>query len=290
MKRGSKRDTSITYSIVVPTFHEADNIKPLTVRLFQALKEAKIQNETELIVVDDNSNDGIEEIVKKLNESEEVDARIIVRRDERGLSGAVLRGFDEARGQYLMCMDADLQHPPESVPELLSSLSNNNSNNSNSNDRFDFVIGTRYGGTELSIDKNWPIHRRILSTGARLLARPLSPLSDPMTGFFGIQRETYQSGKGRVSPVGFKIALELYVKCGIKKHREVPIVFGVRSAGESKLTSRVMAHYLQHLFQLYLFSHPVAFPLFILSLFVLFFVFAFFVWQAIDLVNPLLRQ
>merc|ERR1712000_766563 len=112
---------------------------------------------------------------------------------------------------------------------------------------FEFCIGTRYGeGVEIS--KDWPLHRRVISWGARMLARPLMPfnaLSDPMTGLFSIRKDIYQSAmsKGVVSGLGFKICLELFIKCGITKHTEVTFNFGTRSVGESKLSGKVMIHY-----------------------------------------------
>jgi hypothetical protein len=97
--------------------------------------------------------------------------------------------------------DADLQHPPEKVPELLKALIGG----------APFVLGTRYAvGTV--VDKDWPLHRRIISSGARLLARPLTPLSDPMSGFFGMDAALFRRTEPTVNPVGFKIALELFVK------------------------------------------------------------------------------
>jgi glycosyltransferase involved in cell wall biosynthesis len=97
-------------------------------------------------------------------------------------------------------MDADLQHPPEKVIELIEMIGKSR----------DFVIGTRYAATN-SIDKDWPLYRRVISSGARMLARPLSPLSDPMTGFFALSRRAYARG-GPYNPVGFKICLEMFVK------------------------------------------------------------------------------
>lgn len=97
-----------------------------------------------------------------------------------------------------------------------------------------------------------------MSSGARLLARPLSALTDPMSGFFGLPASVFRRGAGRVNPIGFKIALELYVKCGIGAHAEVPIRFGVRTHGESKLTGKVIVHYLRHLLDLYMYKYPVA--------------------------------
>eukprot|EP00294_Goniomonas_avonlea_P016965 CAMPEP_0114566850 /NCGR_PEP_ID=MMETSP0114-20121206/15132_1 /TAXON_ID=31324 /ORGANISM="Goniomonas sp, Strain m" /LENGTH=142 /DNA_ID=CAMNT_0001753329 /DNA_START=60 /DNA_END=485 /DNA_ORIENTATION=+ len=136
--------------------------------------------QAELIVVDDNSRDGSEEAVNELAKTYNV--RIIVRTKERGLSSAVLRGFQEAKGDYLVCMDADLQHPPEKVPEMLAAL-----------EKHEYALGTRYGDG-FNVDKDWPMYRQIMSQGARALARPLTPLSDPMSGFFGLRRSTFERG------------------------------------------------------------------------------------------------
>eukprot|EP01090_Pellita_catalonica_P013550 TRINITY_DN3253_c0_g1_i1.p1 TRINITY_DN3253_c0_g1~~TRINITY_DN3253_c0_g1_i1.p1 ORF type:complete len:267 (-),score=53.42 TRINITY_DN3253_c0_g1_i1:111-911(-) len=237
----SDGDEDIWYTIVVPTYEEKENLKPLTERLFAALKKARIDTKSEMIVVDDNSNDGSEEVINSLSDSYNV--RIIVRKDEKGLSSAVLRGFDEGRGNILLCMDADLQHPPESVPKVLNTL--------DEDDHCEFVLGTRYGETG-AVDKNWPMYRRVISKGARALALPLSPLSDPMSGFFAIKKTAFTRAKKRgINPIGFKIGLELYVKARIKKHREVEFSFGVREAGFSKLSKGVIIKYLFHLKGLY---------------------------------------
>src|SRR5262245_38578922 len=98
-------------SIVVPTYKEVENIPILVPRVFAALKSAGMTGE--MIIVDDNSRDGTIEAVAKLAETYPV--RLITRQNERGLSSAVIKGFDEARNEILMCMDADLSHPPEAV-------------------------------------------------------------------------------------------------------------------------------------------------------------------------------
>jgi len=255
----------IEFSIIVPTYREVANIKPLTTRLFAALKSSgnnKV-DKTELIIIDDNSNDGTEAQVQNLS-SDGYPIQIFVRKTERGLSSAVLRGFQEAKGRYLLCMDADLQHPPEKVPEMLQLLQRPD---------IEFVIGTRYGGKEFSVDREWPLYRQIISKGARLIARPLTPLSDPMSGFFGIRRDVYERATN-VSPLGFKIALELFTKARVKKHAEVPIIFGLRTAGESKLTGKVVVHYLRHLAQLYPFVYSWLIPFVIVAAILL----VVFVW------------
>jgi dolichol-phosphate mannosyltransferase len=104
-------EAQITHSIIVPAYKEKLNLRPLTTRLFAAFadSESPIRSENvELIVVDDNSQDGSVEEVDVLHD-EGYNIRIIVRTNERGLSSAVVRGFKEAKGEAMICMDADLQ-------------------------------------------------------------------------------------------------------------------------------------------------------------------------------------
>ena len=100
--------------------------------------------------------------------------------------------------------------------------------------------------------QDWPLYRQIISKGARSLALPLTSLTDPMTGYFGLHRDVLERGKA--SPIGFKICMEIYVKCGVKSHGEVPITFGIRTEGESKLSSKVVVSYVMHLMELYWFK------------------------------------
>jgi dolichol-phosphate mannosyltransferase len=117
-------------SIVVPALNEAPNLPPLAERVARAL----VGRSYELIVVDDNSRDDTPAVASRLAET--FPLRLIVREQPKdGLSGAVLRGIAEARGEYLVVMDADLQHPPEKLPELLAPLESGEA---------DFVLGSRY--------------------------------------------------------------------------------------------------------------------------------------------------
>jgi dolichol-phosphate mannosyltransferase len=101
--------TAIT-SIIIPTYKEVKNMEPLITRLFKAIETdaALPKNSVEVVIVDDNSRDGTQEIVENLAK-QGYNVRIIVRTKERGLSSAVIRGFEEAKGSQLICMDADLQ-------------------------------------------------------------------------------------------------------------------------------------------------------------------------------------
>ncbi|UCE58402.1 MAG: polyprenol monophosphomannose synthase [Phycisphaerales bacterium] len=240
-------------SIIVPTFREAANIEPLTRRVFAAISEAGL--EAELIIVDDDSQDGTEDIVNSL--AGEYPVRLIIRRGERGLASAVLVGLQEASHDSVVVLDADLQHPPEMIPDFVWALEQEDC---------DFVIGTRYGAGG-GIAGDWPFMRRVVSWVATSLAKPLAPLSDPMSGFFAVGRRTWE-GAAPLDPVGFKIALELYVKGRCRRPVEVPIRFEKRTAGASKLNVRQQIDYLKHLRRLYRFKLPrlsVAFPLFLLA-------------------------
>jgi dolichol-phosphate mannosyltransferase len=163
-----------------------------------------------------------------------------------GLSGAVLHGMAEARGEVLCVMDADLQHPPEKLPELIAPIERGNA---------DFVMGSRYmhGG---SIETGWTWYRAINSQIATLLARPFAGrMSDPMSGFFALRRDDYAQAR-HLTPLGYKIGLELLSKTRVRRVHEIPIHFGKRLAGESKLSLKEQFRYLEHLSRLYDFSFP----------------------------------
>ena len=222
-------------SVVIPTYREAENLPVVVPRVAEALEQHGLS--AEIVIVDDDSRDGTEEVCADLADRWPV--RLITRRGERGLSSAVLRGMNEARGEVLVVMDADLSHPPENVPELIEALDAEDA---------DFVIGSRYvaGG---DTDGQWGLLRWLNSRVATLLARPFTAARDPMAGFFALRRETYRRAD-ELNPVGYKIGLELIVKCGCRRVREVPIFFHQRLHGESKLSWKEQLNYLRHLARL----------------------------------------
>jgi dolichol-phosphate mannosyltransferase len=225
-------------SVIVPTYCEAANLTELATRLFAALTHEF--GDAELIVVDDNSPDETVSVCDQL--AQEFPLRLIVRKNERGLSSAVIAGMRAARGELFIVMDGDLSHPPESVPELVAALED---------PRTDFVIGSRYvrGG---STDESWGFFRYLNSRFATSLAAPLTKTADPMAGFFGLRRETFDLA-AELNPIGYKIGLELMVKCGCVNTVEVPIHFANRKQGTSKLSLREQLNYLRHLVRLYSF-------------------------------------
>ena len=236
-------------SVVVPCYEEADNIKPLCTRLFKACRAAKLS--VELLLVDDDSGAGTkatERVVAAL-QKDAYNIRMHIRRrgEGRGLSSAVVLGIEKAAHATVLCMDADLQHEPESVPAVAAPVLSGAA---------DFAVGSRNVGGG-SIGGDWPLIRRVISWGATALARPLAPCSDPMSGFFCLRKETFARGAAAgLNPMGYKIGLELMVRCRCKAVQEVPITFRDREAGESKLTMKQNLLYLRHLAHLYWFKMP----------------------------------
>jgi len=226
-------------SVVVPTYLEARNLPELVARVCGALARAALP--AEVLVVDDDSPDDTAAVCAAL--AREHPVRLEVRRNERGLSSAVLHGLRRASGDVFVVMDGDLSHPPERVPELVAALADPD---------IDFVLGSRYarGGTT---DEAWGWFRRLNSRGATLLARPFTRAKDPMSGFFALRRETFQRC-ARLDPVGYKIGLELIVKGGCRRIREVPIHFARRLHGKSKMTLKEQVDYLRHLRRLFVFK------------------------------------
>ncbi len=224
-------------SIVAPTFREAANIPTLVSRVASSMEAYGAQ--WELILCDDDSGDGSEDIVLVLAKA--LPLRIHVRRNRpRDLSLAVLDGFRLARFDRLVVMDADLSHPPEQIPDLLGAL----------DDDCDMAVGSRYAaGGEIA--DSWSRYRTLNSRVATWLARPLTPCTDPMSGFFALDRRRLPH-LDRLDPIGYKIGLELMVR-GSLRVREVPIRFADRRQGSSKLNWRQRVAFLRHLQRLYLF-------------------------------------
>lgn len=222
-------------SVIVPAYREAENLPELIARL-DALRASPTNLDIDLIIVNDESGDRSADAVASARQPW---ACIATRTTDRGLSSAVLHGLALARHPYLVVMDADLSHPPEAIPKLIDALDAG----------ADFAVGSRYvpGG---STDDKWTFFRKINSMVATILARPLTNLRDPMSGFFALKRDTF-SRAAKLNPVGYKIGLELLVKCRCKAVTEVPIHFASRKRGESKLTLSEQIKYLRHLGRLF---------------------------------------
>lgn len=238
-------DRPIQLSVVIPTFNERKNIREL-VRQLTGLLDRELGDGYELIVVDDDSPDRTWELASELTASYP-QLRVMRRTNERGLSTAVIRGWQVARGEVLGVIDADLQHPPEVSVRLWKAMEN----------QPDLVVASRnVAGGGVS---DWSLARRILSRGAQLIGLLMLPgvlgrVSDPMSGCFIVRRSAIAGVT--LSPLGYKILIEVIGRGRIRSIDEIGYVFWERSEGESKVTWRVYLEYMHHLLRLRLATPP----------------------------------
>lgn len=214
-------------SLIVPTYNEAGSLPPLVDRLATAMAGQT----WELVVVDDGSPDGTADVAARLSARHPV--WVVRRPGKAGLASAVIAGFGEARGDVLVVMDADLSHPPETVPALVRAI----------DDGADLAVGSRYvqGGATM----DWPLRRRVVSRVACLMGNVLVPVRDATSGFFAVRRTALDGV--HLNAIGFKIGLEVIARARTKKIVEVAYTFRDRELGASKFGRREVMQYLQQL-------------------------------------------
>jgi dolichol-phosphate mannosyltransferase len=218
-------------SVIVPTFNEVDNVREVVSRLDRTLQG----REWEVIFVDDDSPDGT---AARIREVAQLDPRVrcIQRIGRRGLSSACVEGMLSSSSPYLAVIDGDCQHDETILPRMLEVLRSGEA---------DLVVGSRYvsgGGIG-----RWDASRARMSRFATRLSRAVikRDLSDPMSGFFAVRRETFEIAVRGLSSVGFKILLDLIASSpGTVRLKEIPYEFRNRHAGVSKLDSQAMWGYL----------------------------------------------
>lgn len=219
-------------SIIIPTFNEAESISLILNSLIKVLEDLKLPSE--IIVVDDDSKDNTSSIAESVLGPK---GRVVVRKNtEKGLSLSVLEGIRQSQGAYIIVMDADGSHPPETIKLFLEKI----------NQGVDLVVASRYvkgGGSH-----NFPFHRKIISRFACLLGRLVTDINDNTSGFFCIRKSCLDNCL--LEPKGFKIGLEIFVKAKINKKCEVPFIFLERKKGKSKLGNRQVFEYLVQIMHL----------------------------------------
>jgi dolichol-phosphate mannosyltransferase len=225
----------VELSLVIPTFNEQPNIAPLVAQLQDALDGTT----WEALFVDD-STDGTDETIAQIGR---VDPRVrlLHRQVNRGgLAGAVVDGLAEVRGTYICVLDADLQHPPSDVARLLAEARRTQA---------DLVIASRYipGGSTggLAGPMRQFYSRGLKSLSRGMFPRRLSEVTDPLGGFFLVRRSIAQAVSLR--PIGYKILLEILVRCPWETVSEVPYAFQPRQFGDSKADLRQGLQFLEHL-------------------------------------------
>ncbi|HBM16402.1 MAG TPA: hypothetical protein DD381_08700 [Lentisphaeria bacterium] len=207
----------IKASIVIPTFNEKNNIQPLLKEIFAAVQPFP-NIDLEVIIVDDNSPDETGQKAEEMSKLYPV--RVIHRKEKLGLGSAVMEGFALSDRNYLGVMDGDLSHDPAIIPELIFSLEN-----------YDIAIGSRF--QESSHVNNWRLDRKIISNIGLMLAKLIIKTSDPLSGYFSLNRKVLTGFN--LTSSGYKILLEILVKGNYSKINEIPFVFRSRGQGKSKL-------------------------------------------------------
>ncbi|MER7463846.1 glycosyltransferase family 2 protein [Streptomyces sp. NPDC097981] len=229
-------------TLIIPTFNEAGNIGELLSRLAGSLPAGLA---CEVLFVDDSTDD-TPAVIEKAALDLPFPVSVLHRENPvGGLGGAVVDGI-RATGEgrpgtdWIVVMDADLQHPPHLVPELVGEGERTGA---------DLVVASRYlpGGSRAGLAGNYRI---AVSRGATGLAKGLFPralrgISDPMSGFFALRRSAVTADA--LKPLGYKILLELAVRCRPAKVAEIPFVFQDRHSGESKSGAREGMRFLAHL-------------------------------------------
>ena len=219
--------------VVVPTYNEKENVGGLV----QKVKSLGVAN-LELLFVDDNSPDGTQEEIRGISASEPW-VRLLARESKKGIGSAYCDGFRhaaEALGpDVLVEMDADLQHPPSALPDLLRAIQ----------DGADVAIASRYmqGGGVLG----WSMGRRLVSKGANAYARFMLglPVMDCTSGFRAYTKAMAAKIVGASLPAkGFEFQVAtLHLLRKEAKMVEVPYMFSPRRAGKSKLGPGGMARF-----------------------------------------------
>lgn len=230
-----RRWSAVQLTIIVPTFNEAPNIPELVARVSAAVEGI----EAEIIVVDDSTDD-TPAVVEDVARSATLPVRLIHRAKRTGgLGGAVMAGLKAAAADACLVMDADLQHPPEKIPELYRRFIQGD---------VDVVIASRYagGGTSGGLADRT---RVLVSSASTALTKAMFPIrlhevTDPMTGFFLIDRRAVDPAT--LMPRGFKILLEILARRALRI-AEVPFDFAERHAGRSKASFRQGLHFLAQL-------------------------------------------
>ncbi len=223
-------------AVVIPVLNEADNAAPLVERLTRALAGIR----WEAIFVDDDSPDGTADVVRALARLQG-NLRCVQRLGRRGLSSACIEGILSSAAPYIAVMDGDLQHDEMLLPQMLAKIRV---------ERLDVVVASRY--TDAGSVGDWQRSRVVISDVAGRLSRLVvkADLTDPMSGFFMVERNAFAAAMRSLTGQGFKILLDLFASSPRPlAFAEVPLSFRQRLHGESKLDTLVAWEYLMLVLQ-----------------------------------------
>jgi len=213
------------FTIVIPVYNEAKNLKILVPEIFKKLKKEKF----ELIIIDDNSSDETTKILKKFKQK---NFRHLIRRSDRDLSKSCILGFEKARHKNIVVMDGDLQHKPGDIKKILYIFNKYNP---------DIVIGTR---DLFKVKKHNLNFLRLFASRILILIVNLllgHRTSDPMSGFFMFKKSLFEKSQKKMIKKGYKILLDLLYNKNQKVNViDVNIEFDSRMKGKSKMSLKIL--------------------------------------------------
>lgn len=231
----------VKVTILLPTYNEANNVPPLLRALHASLDGAG--HDYEILIVDDSSDRTPRVIRNMMNTYPEVRMIHRAKKDRTGLATAFVEGFKQAEGRYILCMDSDLQHPPEVVPLMITAIKESDS---------DIIVASRYraGG---GADGLGTLYRKFASHVCRVLSWIFLPqtrkTTDPGSGFFIMKKELIADVSfGGLR--GFKILVDILSRTPWSQVAEVPYVFRKRENEESKATLKQGYQFILHLLHL----------------------------------------
>ncbi len=231
---------TVQLAIVLPTYNERTNIATMVDRLDAALTGIA----WEAIIVDDNSPDGTSDEARAISQRDPR-VRVIQRIGRRGLASAAIEGMMSTAAPVVAVMDADHQHDPKLLPEMLAAVESG---------EYDVSVASRFA--EGASTEAWGRPDRVKASGiANTIARKLTgvELSDPMSGYFMLKAEVLRGDAHRLSGVGFKILLDILATVDdALRVKEFPMHFAARAGGESKLDRTVVFEFLVGLYDRWL--------------------------------------
>ena len=238
-KRTIRNATQV--SVIIPTYNESKNILQVLKSIGENLP---LRFSTQAIVVDDNSPDGtgkiVEDYLKNVKKIAGYTVDIIHRTAKKGLSSAILKGVQYAKGDTIVVMDSDFSHPPQIIPRMLDALKKY---------QCDIVVASRYvkGGNI----HGWPLKRKLMSKLATVIAKKGLGIriTDPMSGFFAFNRAIINGLK--FDAIGYKMLLEILVKTKGVSVKEIPYTFTDRKFGSSKVSISTAIDYAKSVWKLY---------------------------------------
>ncbi|KZZ95688.1 Glycosyl transferase, family 2 [Ascosphaera apis ARSEF 7405] len=236
------------YSVILPTYNERENLPIICWLLEKTFRENKI--DYEIIIVDDGSPDGTQEIALQLQKAYGPEHIILKpRAGKLGLGTAYVHGLQFVSGNFVIIMDADFSHHPKFIPEMIRIQKETDA---------DIVTGTRYAsrdGLKGGV-YGWDLFRKLTSRGANLIADTvLMPGVSDLTGSFRVYRKNVLDVVIKnTESKGYSFQMEMMVRAKAMgfKVEECPITFVDRIYGNSKLGGEEIMEYLKGVFSLWL--------------------------------------